>query len=144
MRSPPETRLTTSLRSLGQAHRPIRALYLFGSQATGKTGPLSDIDVAVLLDEKAVRPERFFRFRLELIAAAARGCRRPDVEVVILNEATPVLKYEVVRAGRLVYERDRSLRIEFEARAVQHYLDLEPFYRIGRFYLKRQMLSRHG
>lgn len=144
MRRLPETQLVASLRSLGRAHRPISALYLFGSQATGKNGPLSDIDVAVLLDERKVSPKRFFRFRLDLIAATTRVCQQPDVDVVILNEATPVLKYEVVRAGRLVYERDRSLRIEFEARAIQHYLDLEPFYRVSRSYLKRQLLSQHG
>lgn len=100
--------------------------------------------MAVLLDEKKVPPKRFFRFRLDLIAAATRACRRPDVDVVILNEATPVLKYEVVRAGRLICERDRPSRIAFEASAVQHYLDLEPFYRVSRFYLKRQLLARHG
>lgn len=140
----PETQLITSLRSLGRAHRSIATLYLFGSQATGKKGPLSDVDMAVLLDEKQVSPKRFFRFRLDLIAAATRACRRPDVDVVVLNEATPVLKYEVVRSGRLLYERDHSLRVEFEARAIQHYLDLEPFYQVGRSYLKRQLLSRHG
>ena len=140
----PETQLIVSLESLGRSHHPICALYLFGSQATGKQGPLSDVDVAVLLDEKKASPKRFFRFRLDLIAAATGVCRRPDVDVVILNEATPVLKYEVVRAGRLVYERDRPARIEFEARAVQHYLDLEPFYRVSRTYLKRQLLAHHG
>ncbi len=140
----PETQLVVSLRSLARARRPISALYLFGSQATGKRGPLSDVDVAVLLDEKKVPPKKFFRFRLGLITAATGACRRPDVDVVILNEATPVLQYEVVRAGRLLYERDHSLRVEFEARAVQHYLDLEPFYRVSRSYLKRQLLSRHG
>lgn len=144
MRRPPSSQLLSCLKSLGHAHRPISALYLFGSQATETRGPLSDVDVAVLLDEKRVPPRKFFRFRLDLIAAATGACHRPDVDVVILNEATPVLKYEVVRNGRLIYERNRDSRIEFETGAVQHYLDLEPFYRVGRSYLKRQLLVRHG
>ena len=144
MRNIPEAQLVTSLKSLGRSRLPICALYLFGSQATGKQGPLSDVDVAVLLDEKRISPKSFFRFRLDLIVAATGACRRPDVDVVILNEATPVLKYEVVRNGRVIYERDHASRIEFEAGAVQHYLDLEPFYRVSRFYLKRQLLARHG
>ncbi|MBI3333007.1 MAG: nucleotidyltransferase domain-containing protein [Candidatus Omnitrophica bacterium] len=129
-----------SLRALGQAHRGISALYLFGSQATGKAGPLSDLDVAVLLNEKQIRPGRFFSCRLDLMAEVMRACRQSDVDLVLLNETTPLLAYEVVRGGRLIYERDHDARVEFEARAVQHYLDLEPFYRVSRSYLKRQLL----
>ena len=140
----PETPLAIPLRVLGRAHRSIVALYLFGSQATGKQGPLSDVDVAVLLDGKKVPPKQFFSFRLELIGAATRACRRPDVDVVILNEVSPVLKYEVVRSGRLVYERNRTARVGFEAAVAQRYFDLEPFYQVSRFYLKRQLLARHG
>ena len=29
----------------------IASAYLFGSQATGKTGPMSDVDIAILLKE---------------------------------------------------------------------------------------------
>lgn len=133
------------LAALARRRPEFIAVYLFGSQANGKAGPLSDVDVAILLDGSRVPAKLFFKLRLELIAEASHVCRRDDVDVVLLNEATPLLAYEAVRGGELLYERDHSARVSFEARAVQQYLDLEPFYRVGRHYLKRQLLSaRHG
>ena len=46
---PPETRLCTA---------QVKLAYLFGSQATGKTGPLSDVDVSVHLKEKDKEKEK--------------------------------------------------------------------------------------
>lgn len=107
---------------------------------------MSDLDIAVLIDESRLKPRSRFRFRLDLIGEATRAWGRPDVDVVLLNEASPLLAYEVVRSGRLLFERDHDARVAFEARTAQHYLDLEPFYRISRRYLKRQLLRprKHG
>ncbi len=75
-----------------------------------------------------------------------RACRRSEVDLVLLNQAAPSLAYEAVREGQLLYERDHNARVAFEARTIQRYLDLEPFYRVSRSYLKRQLLrrQRHG
>ncbi len=136
--------LEKSLEKLAKAHREIVALYLFGSQATAKKGPLSDVDVALLLDEGRVQPRKRFDLQLELLGEAMHRCRRSDVDLVLLNEATPLLAYEVIRSGRLLYERDHDARVSFEAKALQHYLDLEPFYRVGRQYLRHQLLHAKG
>lgn len=138
------TKIRRPLQALGRSHREIAAIYLFGSHAAGKEGPLSDLDVALLLDERQVRPQKFFRFQMDLMGETAHACRRSDVDLVLLNRATPLLAYEVIRAGRLLYERDHDARVAFEARTVQHYLDLEPFYRVSRSYLKRQLLKSKG
>ena len=139
-------RLEGSLKNFGQDHREVVALYLFGSEATGRTGPLSDLDLAVLLDESKVKPRRRLDAQLNLLAETMRASGRFDVDLVLLNEATPLLAYEVVRSGRLLFERDRQKRITFEANAVCRYLDLEPFYQVSRKYLKRQLLhpKTHG
>jgi len=42
----------TKLRSLFKKHRAIQLLYLFGSRATGKSGPASDYDFAVYVNPK--------------------------------------------------------------------------------------------
>lgn len=51
-----------------------------------------------------------------------------EVDVVILNTAPPVLQHQVLRHGRLLYERDRQARVDFEVRAGKIYADLKPMY----------------
>lgn len=141
-KNPEIEKLAGHLRGLGREHPEVLAVYLFGSSASRKAGPLSDLDVAVLLDESRLKPGRRFHFRLDLIGEAMGASHRPDVDLVLLNEASPLLAYEVIRGGRLLFERRRQARVEFESRAVGRYLDLKPFYRVSRRYLKKQMLRR--
>lgn len=130
-----------SLQALGQEHPEIVAIYLFGSEAKGRAGPLSDLDVALLLEEPKEAHKRDFMPHLLLVSEVTHACRKFDVDVVMLNEATPLLAYEVIHGGQLLYEADHNRRVEFEARAIQHYLDLVPLYRVSRSYLKRQLLK---
>lgn len=130
--------LHQALTAYGKSHQGIEAIYLFGSVAEGQAGPLSDLDVGVLLAEPAARSYSMDR-RLTLIADVGHACRRPDVDVVILNEATPLLAYEVVGQGLLLFERDRDQRVAFEARAAGQYLDFAPFLATSAGYLKRQL-----
>lgn len=135
------TEISISLRAFGRQHPEIAAIYLFGSQALGQAGPLSDLDVAVLLNESRVKSKRRLMPYLRFIGEVIHACRTFDVDVVVLNEATPLLAYEVIDGGRLLYEADHDQRVGFEAKTVQHYLDLIPFYRVSRSYLKKQLLK---
>jgi predicted nucleotidyltransferase len=45
---------------------PVLVSYLFGSHAVGRAGPMSDRDIAVLLEPGLTRPERG-RWQVELI-----------------------------------------------------------------------------
>jgi predicted nucleotidyltransferase len=106
------------------AQPDVLAAYLFGSYATGKARPESDVDVAVLLsgtDEM----ERFER-RLRLMGEVEEALGRRPADVVVLNDAPPLLAHQVLRNGRLIFERDRTARVEFEVRAGQVYTDLVP------------------
>ncbi|MBI3328753.1 MAG: nucleotidyltransferase domain-containing protein, partial [Nitrospinae bacterium] len=79
---------------------PAPLAFLFGSQAAGRTHAESDVDVAVLLNESLTADERFAA-RLTLIGELSRIFRTDNVDVVILNEAPPLLAYEVLRGGVL-------------------------------------------
>ncbi|RLT39931.1 MAG: nucleotidyltransferase domain-containing protein [Chloroflexi bacterium] len=110
----------------------IVAAYLFGSQATGRVHPGSDVDIAVLLDEDALPQTTgwggpLLSRRLDLIAAAERfaDC---EVDVITLNNASPLLSFEVLRKGRLLYEGNRRERVEFEVQTGKNYADLLPMY----------------
>jgi predicted nucleotidyltransferase len=108
------------------AQPDVLAAYLFGSYVTDKAHPESDVDVAVLLsgtDEM----ERFER-RLRLIGEAEEALDRRPVDLVVLNDAPPLLAHQVLRHGRLIFERDRAARVEFEVWAGKVYADLQPMY----------------
>lgn len=103
----------------------IAAAYLFGSQATGKAGRLSDVDVAVLFD--SVLDERArFELQLRLQREAARAVRHDSVDIVALNAASPLLRHRTIRDGKALVVRDPVARVRFEARAIVDYLDTRP------------------
>lgn len=90
----------------------VLAAYIFGSLATGRARPDSDIDIAVLVDRTLIRGD-LFDYRLRLMADLRDVLERPDVEVVLLNQAPPVLAQNVIAKGRVLFERSRSARIRF-------------------------------
>ena len=115
----------TALTAYLAAQSDIVAAYLFGSRATGRAREESDVDVAVLLDEKD-SVARFER-RLRLMTEVSDVCGR-EADVIVLNDAPPILQHQVLKHGRLLYERDRRARVEFEVRAGQIYGDLKPMH----------------
>ncbi|WP_305042492.1 type VII toxin-antitoxin system MntA family adenylyltransferase antitoxin [Geoalkalibacter sp.] len=112
----------------------VKFAYAFGSHARGDVGPLSDIDIAVFLDRRM----SIFNYRLRLMESLARELGTERLDLVTLNDAPVVLRFEVVRGGRVIKE-NRKRRITFEARTLAEYLDTEHLRRTQREYLKRQL-----
>jgi len=115
----------------------VLAVYIFGSLATGKARPNSDIDVAVLLDPAALKSAPPL-YRADLNAAAGAALETFNVDVVILNEAPPALAHNVITKGKLIFERSRSARIAFQVRNLNRFLDLEPMHRVQIDYMKKR------
>src|ERR671936_592313 len=107
--------------------KEVQAAYVFGSTVTGRLRPDSDIDIAVLLSPR-VTPARYFKYRLDLMADLSSALRRSDVDVVVLNEATPLLAHRVLSHGKLVFERSASARVRFQVRTASRYLDMIPMF----------------
>ena len=102
----------------------VVAAYLFGSLAVGRANRLSDVDVAVLL-VAGLTAEVAVERQLELSEALNAFANR-EVQVTLLNTASPQLAYQVIRDGRLLVQRDPQTRIAFEVRAMKRYFDLQP------------------
>ncbi|MGH2879425.1 MAG: type VII toxin-antitoxin system MntA family adenylyltransferase antitoxin [Solirubrobacteraceae bacterium] len=98
---------------------------LIGSHARGSAGPLSDVDVGVWHDPALDAPARL-ALRLELARDCCRALGSDEVDVVLLNGASPLMRHRAVRDGRRLIERDRASRVSMEARAIVDYLDTEP------------------
>ncbi len=103
----------------------VALAYLYGSQARGDAGPLSDVDVAIMFRLALTRKERWRR-RLALGQELMRILGRDDLFVADLAEASPLLKDEVRREGRLLYCADEALRVEFEVEVLREFVDTQP------------------
>ena len=122
------------LKALFIKHGVVLA-YLFGSQAEGKTTPLSDIDLAVLFRSNIPASQRF-RAQIDLIGDCGHVFHRNDVDVIVLNEAPPLLAYNVVKFGRALYEdpKTRPL-VDFVTYTLSRHADTIPFRRLQHQYL---------
>jgi predicted nucleotidyltransferase len=114
-------KLSTILTSL----EAVRMVYLFGSRVENNVGPMSDFDVAVLVDRAADGP----RPRARLAHELARVLGTDQVDVVLLNRASIELAYAVIAQGKVLYEEDLATRVEYEATVLSRYGDYLPVLR---------------
>ncbi len=122
----------------------VVAAMLFGSQALGTAGPLSDVDIAVWADPGLDRAERF-DLRLELIAAATAALGTEEVDLVVLNHAPPLLRHRALRDSVRLVDRDPRSRVRLETWAILDYLDTKPLRELlGAAALSRLSEGRFG
>lgn len=114
----------------------VVAAMLIGSQARGNPGPLSDVDIAYWYEPGLDRDARW-QLRLDLIGAAEETLRTPEVDLVPLNEAPPLMQQRSIRDAVRLVERDRDERVRLETRAIIDYLDTQPLRDALRHRLKR-------
>ncbi len=126
--------ITTQLNRYPQ----VQVAYLFGSQARGQAGPLSDVDVAVLLDE-GLTPAEALDLQLRLMTDLAEALGRDDVDVVVLNHASLVLCHQVLKSGQLLLCRDETARFHFTFETNRDYLDAVPMYELHRRYQRQRI-----
>jgi predicted nucleotidyltransferase len=103
----------------------VVAAALIGSQARGVAGPLSDLDIGVWHDQN-LDPDQRLQLRLALTQATTAAAETGEVDIVMLNEATPLMRHRAVRDGRRLTDRDPKTRVGLETRAILDYLDTVP------------------
>jgi predicted nucleotidyltransferase len=111
--------LVKRLQQVAASWPEIRLAVLFGSAARGEAGPGSDVDLGLILEPYSAS----VLFRVE--SALGRGAGRP-VHVILLDDASPLLRFEVSRDGVLLREREEGLWTEFKARAMVDWWDWAP------------------
>lgn len=122
---PPVQELARRVSAILAPRQEVLEAYLFGSRATGRARPYSDIDVAVYVDEgRAVHGG--FGYAAELTTALMSGLGTNAVDVVILNRAPPLLYHRVLRDGRRVLARDLRATTTREGYALSRYCDYLP------------------
>lgn len=79
----------------------VKVAYLFGSHAKEAALPISDIDIAVLFGSD-IEKGLYFERSINLAADLIKALERNDVDVAVLNTASPLLRYKVFADGVLV------------------------------------------
>ena len=102
----------------------ILLAYIFGSQLKSKTGPLSDYDFAVFLSQKPS-----FQFKYKLKNKLVNFLNTGQVDLVILNDAPIELKYNIIATGKIIFQKNSTVRTEFEADTLSKYFDYLPVLR---------------
>ena len=102
----------------------ILLAYIFGSQLRGKIGPLSDYDFAILLSQKPS-----FQYKYKLKNKLVNFLDTGQVDLVILNDAPVELKYKIIVTGKIIFQRNSTIRTEFEADTLSKYFDYLPVLR---------------
>jgi uncharacterized protein YutE (UPF0331/DUF86 family)/predicted nucleotidyltransferase len=106
---------------------PVNAAYLAGSLSTRTSfGHLSDVDIAILLMEQ-IKSDQFLDYQLYFFSELAKRLESDNIDVVILNQASLLLKLHVIKYGQILFSRDEKLRVSFETKAIMDYLDFKKF-----------------
>lgn len=110
-------------------NRPeILEAYLFGSHARGDAQTHSDVDVAVYVDPTRL-PSAPLGYVAELTTEIIALLHDNRVDVVVLNQAGPLLYHRVLRDGVRLVSRDVAASTTREGQALSRYCDWVPHLR---------------
>ncbi len=114
--------------------------YLFGSVACDRATPISDIDVAVAVDFSRIHAADYpYGYQAGLTSHLMHVLNSNNVDLVLLNEAAPAVKYRIFTSGISVFCRNLELERKAFIRAFQQYQDTAPLRKIQMFYLQRYL-----
>lgn len=97
----------------------LSLVVLFGSRLYKKVRKDSDTDIAVQLFRRLKDKEM-----TELILELSKIFK--DLDLVILNNAPPLLLAKIAESGKILYQRNKSDFANFQIRAVNEYIEFKP------------------
>lgn len=114
----------------------ISLIYLFGSYAKGTNTKKSDIDIAILTNG-----ETNAYLKLDMLGKLIDIFKREDIDLVILNDSNEILKFQVIKYGKIVYMDSLYVKVMFESKTMSRYMDMEHFRNIQNAYSHRRFLD---
>lgn len=125
------------LRDLFEDYPYIASAYLFGTYASNKAGPMSDVDVAILLKNNAPRGRKLIHEEDYLSYRIGKKLGVKEVDLIDLNSQKLIFQHNVLRTGKLIYDADPAFRVMFEVQVITNFCDFEPTLRfIEKFHLQ--------
>ncbi len=125
MRPSSDAPITEKIAAVVVSRPEVLEAYLFGSVARGEEQPHSDVDVAVFVEPDACHKPGF-GIGAEIGADLQAALKRSDVDVVVLNDAAPLLYHRVLRDSVRVYSRNLVATTRREGYALSRYCGYVP------------------
>jgi uncharacterized protein len=111
--------------NLNQIERKIRTIlvnklspkliYIFGSIVKNRGRNDSDIDIAILTDKQTDE------YKLYMVSQQLADELKREVDIVDLRKASIVFKAEILRTGKLVYNSDNMIKMDFQLNVLKQY-----------------------
>jgi len=90
-------------------------IYIFGSISKDKVRKDSDIDIAILTDRQ------IDEYKLFILSQKLADVLKREIDLVDLNKASTVLKVQIIKTGKLIYNSDNLRKMYFQMRAIRDY-----------------------
>lgn len=98
--------------------------YIYGSFREEEG--FNDIDVAVFVDETAIKKDAMIDYQLGLAVRLERDIKSFPVDCRALNIAPLSFRFSVINRGDIIYSRDEKKRVSFEVTTRSLYFDFKP------------------
>lgn len=104
----------------------VAIIYLFGSQIHGHTTPMSDTDIGIVFKRDEVLKDATVLYTnlYDILTDIFPGPQ--EVDIVFLQQTSPLFQYEVIKHGKVLYETDPLFRANYEEQIAMEYMDFEP------------------
>lgn len=118
-----------------QKYPEIQAVYVFGSVATGKVKAGSDLDLGIVPKTPSLHERK-----LDILTDLARlgFC---EVDLVFLDVEDIVLRFEIVKHNKIIYQTSDFDKGEYYSRTLRQYFDFLPYLKVQREAMKRRILN---
>jgi predicted nucleotidyltransferase len=97
----------------------VDAIYLFGSYATGRAKPISDIDICVITKRDTSKD-----IKEQILSNSSK-----KIDIVVFWDLPPAIRFRVLKKGKLLYERDYLTLHRIKIDTLKSYLDIQPMTR---------------
>ncbi len=98
-----------------KSYKEVQAIYLFGSQATGKARPYSDVDICIML-----APGVTLKKQAEILSYSSE-----KIQLSLFDMLPLYIQYRVFKEGKVLFLRDELTIHRVTVRTVLHYLDFK-------------------
>jgi len=110
---------SVELKKFFEKNYDILLAFVFGSVAKGRERDESDIDIAILFS-KSPSFDASFKIKDEI-----SDILKKEVDLAILNDTSPILGMQVLKYGKLLFERNKGEYSKFFVKTMNFYYDLK-------------------